>query len=102
MILDVNLPRTSVGVTAIPQWAPDRIARRVTQAAVLNGWTPASSLALAEAICAGQGGLDRAVRATGRSRDECLAHWNLLFPQSYRGGIDNQAGLLAALRRLVL
>lgn len=86
--------------SAVPAWEPVRIRRRVAIAALQEGWTPHSSLALVQAILRGAGGLDRAVAVTGRSRDACLAQWNLLFPMSYRGGIDNQAALLAALRAL--
>ncbi|MBN8292844.1 hypothetical protein JI664_12790 [Rhodobacter sp. NTK016B] len=96
-----NASRAPIGLTAIPQWEPERIRRRVANVAVQNGWTLTTSLALVEAICAGPGGLDRAARATGRSEAECSAQWELLMPVTYRGGIDNQAGLLAALREAV-
>jgi hypothetical protein len=96
-----NRDRTNLGETAIPQWEPDRARYRVALHASREGWDAASSLALVEAICAPGGGLHRAVRATGRSRNDCLAQWFRLMPETYRGGIDNQKLLLAMLREAV-
>lgn len=92
-------PRTPLGVEAMPQWPGPMARRHVARCASLDGWTAASSLMLVEAICSGPGGLDRAARATGRTRGDCAAHWARLMPASYRGGIDNQAQLLTALRQ---
>jgi len=81
--------------TAYPLWERGRIERRVARLACAD-WPSRRDLALVEAIIGG--GLDRAVLDTGASRDDCLARWSLLFPAHYRGGIDNQAGLVRALR----
>lgn len=96
-----NKSRTPFGVTAVPAWNQHLIRRHVARHATHDDWTAASSLALVEAICGGVGGLDRAAAALGRHREECLDQWFRLMPETYRGGIDNQAGLLAALREAV-
>ena len=96
-----NKSRTPLGLTAVPAWDRQMIRRHVARNAVRDDWTADASLTLVEAICAGRGGLDRAAAALRRPREECLEQWNRLMPESYRGGIDNQAGLLAALREAV-
>lgn len=96
-----NKSRTLFGVTAVPAWNQHLIRRHVARHATHDDWTAEASLTLVETICAGRGGLDRAAAALRRPREECLEQWNRLMPESYRGGIDNQAGLLAALREVV-
>ncbi|MBN8293247.1 hypothetical protein JI664_14830 [Rhodobacter sp. NTK016B] len=86
---------------AVPAWDPACIGRRVANVAVMDGWTLEASLSLVEAMCSGSFGPIRAATATGRSPDDCLAHWERVMPVTYRGSIDNQAALLAALREAV-
>lgn len=60
-------------------------------------WTPKLDAALVVGVL--QGGVDRAVIATGRSRDACLGRWDCLYPPELRG-IERQAHLRRLIEKL--
>lgn len=82
----------------IRQWSPRAAEARVERVlACRRSWTASKSLAMVTLLCAGRG-VSEAARAANVTREQALAHWEDLMPVSYRGGVDNQAYLLAALR----
>lgn len=94
---DVSAVAEEAGVSAaaLRDHLGRREAGRAAEAARSALWTPENDLALAQAICGGPGGADRAAAALGIAREQVLARWSELLPIK---GYQEQTRLLKRLR----